>query len=75
MIKKESNNIARLRRHTRIREKISGTKEMPRLNVYRSNSQIFAQIIDDTTGKTLVSSSSVALKIKTGGNIEGAKLV
>ena len=75
MIKKESNNIARLRRHTRIPEKISGTKEMPRLNVYRSNSQIFAQIIDDTTGKTLVSSSSVALKIKTGGNIEGAKLV
>lgn len=75
MIKKESNNVARLRRHTRIREKISGTKEMPRLNVYRSNSQIFAQIIDDTTGKTLVSSSSVALKIKTGGNIEGAKLV
>ena len=75
MINKESKNSARLRRHVRVRNKICGTKEMPRLNVFRSNSQIFAQIIDDTTGNTLVSSSSVALKIKNGGNIEGAKLV
>ncbi len=75
MINKESKNSARLRRHIRVRNKINGTKEMPRLNVFRSNSQIFAQIIDDTTGKTLVSSSSVALKIKNGGNIEGASLV
>ena len=75
MIKKESNNVARLRRHARVRAKVSGTKEVPRLNVFRSNSNIFAQIIDDTTGNTLVSSSSVELKLKNGGNVEGAKLV
>ena len=74
-MKSVSNNVARLRRHTRVRNKISGTPECPRLNVFRSNSQIFAQIIDDEKGATLVSSSSVALKIKNGGNIEGAKLV
>ena len=75
MIKKESNNVARLRRHARVRSKVSGTKEVPRLNVFRSNNNIFVQIIDDTTGNTLVSSSSVELKLKNGGNIEGAKLV
>jgi large subunit ribosomal protein L18 len=75
MIKKEANNVARLRRHARIRNKISGTKEMPRLSVFRSNENIFAQIIDDTTGKTLVSSSSVELHLKNGGNQEGAKEV
>ena len=75
MIKKESNNVARLRRHARVRAKVSGTKEVPRLNVFRSNNNIFAQIIDDTTGNTLVSSSSVELKLKNGGNVEGAKLV
>ena len=48
---------------------------MPRLNVFRSNTQIYAQIINDETGTTLASSSSVQLKIKNGGNIEGAKLV
>ena len=48
---------------------------MPRLNVFRSNKEIFAQIIDDTTGTTLASSSSVELKIKNGGNSEGAALV
>ena len=75
MIKKESNNVARLRRHSRVRNKISGTAEMPRLNVFRSNENIFVQIIDDTKGNTLVSSSSVELKIKNGGNVEAAKLV
>ena len=75
MIKKESNNVARLRRHSRVRNKVSGTAEMPRLNVFRSNENIFAQIIDDTKGNTLVSSSSVELKIKNGGNVEAAKLV
>ena len=75
MIKKESNNVARLARHARVRKTLTGTKEMPRLNVFRSNSQMYAQIIDDETGTTLVSSSSVALKIKNGGNIEGAKAV
>ena len=75
MIKKESNNVARLRRHSRVRNKVSGTAEMPRLNVFRSNENIFVQIIDDTKGNTLVSSSSVELKIKNGGNVEAAKLV
>ena len=75
MIKKESKNDVRKRRHQRVRNKISGTTSVPRLNVFRSNSQIFAQIIDDENGTTLVSSSSVELKIKTGGNVEGAALV
>src|SRR5574344_315797 len=75
IIKKESSNISRKRRQTRVRAKISGTKECPRLNVFRSNENIFAQIIDDVNGTTLVSSSSVELKIKNGGNIEGAKVV
>ena len=75
MIKKESKNVQRLMRHKRVRKNISGTSEMPRLNVFRSNSQIYAQIINGETGTTLASSSSVQLKIKNGGNIEGAKLV
>ena len=75
MIKKESNNVARIRRHKRVRAKVSGTQDMPRLNVFRSNDNIFVQIIDDNKGNTLVSSSSVELKLKNGGNIEGAKLV
>ena len=75
MIKKESKNVQRLMRQKRVRKNISGTSEMPRLNVFRSNSQIYAQIINDETGTTLASSSSVQLKIKNGGNIEGAKLV
>ncbi len=75
MIKKESKNVIRKRRHERVRSKIHGTAECPRLNVFRSNTQIFAQIIDDDKQTTLVSSSSVELKIKNGGNIEGAKEV
>lgn len=75
MIKKESKNSQRIMRHKRVRKNISGTSEMPRLNVFRSNTQIYAQIINDETGTTLASSSSVQLKIKNGGNIECAKLV
>ena len=75
MIKKESKNSQRIMRHKRVPKNISGTSEMPRLNVFRSNTQIYAQIINDETGTTLASSSSVQLKIKNGGNIEGAKLV
>lgn len=63
---------ARLRRHTRVRKSISGTTEVPRLNVFRSNKAIYAQVIDDTKGETLVSSSTLELKIKNGGNIEAA---
>ena len=75
MIKKESNNVARLRRHARIRKTLSGTKECPRLDVFRSNKGIFVQVIDDEAGTTLASSSSVALNIKNGSNVEAAKLV
>ena len=75
MIKKESSNDARLRRHRRIRKNLSGTPESPRLNVFRSNNGIFVQVIDDTKGITLASSSSLALKLKNGGNIEAASLV
>ena len=75
MIKKESKNVARIIRHKRVRKNISGTKEMPRLNVFRSNSEIYAQVIDDEKGVTLVSSSSRALKLANGGNIEAAQAV
>lgn len=77
MIKKVSRNKVRLARHGRVRGKMSGTTEIPRLNVFRSNSQIFAQIIDDSEGKTLVSASSLdkELKLKNGGNIEAATKV
>ena len=75
MIKKESKNKMRQKRHERVRKNIFGTASIPRLNVYRSNNHIFAQIIDDEKQTTLVSSSSVALKLKNGGNQEGAKKV
>ena len=72
MITKESKNVARVRRHARVRRKISGTAECPRLCLYRSNKNIEAQIIDDTKGVTLVSSSSMSLKLANGGNVEAA---
>ncbi len=75
MINQESKNEARLRRHARVRKKISGTPDAPRLCVYRSNKNIEAQIIDDTIGHTLVSSSSMTLKLKNGGNCEAAAKV
>ena len=77
MIRKEASNVSRQRRHARVRSKISGTKEMPRLNVFRSNSNIFAQIIDDEKGVTLVSASSIdkELKLTNGGNAEAATKV
>ena len=77
MIKKVDRNNARLARHTRVRNKIVGTKSVPRLNVFRSNSNIFAQIIDDEASKTLVSASSIdkELKLENGGNIEAAAKV
>lgn len=75
MIRKESRNATRQIRHKRVRKNISGTSTVPRLNVFRSNSEIYAQVIDDETGKTLVSSSSRSLKLANGGNIEAAKAV
>ena len=75
MITKESKNVSRVRRHARVRAKISGTTETPRLCVYRSNKNIEAQIIDDVKGVTLVASSSMSLKLENGSNIDAAKAV
>lgn len=75
MIKKVSKNQERIRRHIRVRRKVSGTPECPRLNVFRSNAHIHAQIIDDVTGTTLVAVSSVDMKMANGGNIEAAKAI
>ena len=77
MIKKEANNKARVRRHDRVRKTISGTKECPRLNVFRSNTAIYAQVIDDESSTTLVSASSrdKDLNLKNKSNIEAATAV
>ena len=77
MIKKVSRNDMRKARHSRVRAKISGTANVPRLNVFRSNNNIFAQIIDDEKAVTLVSASSIdkELKIENGGNVEAATKV
>lgn len=75
MIKKVSRNEMRKIRHERVRNKVVGTFEVPRLCVYRSNKNISAQIIDDENGVTLASASSNALKIVNGSNIEAASKV
>ena len=75
MYSKNDKNKSRQRRHERIRNKIIGTADCPRLNVFRSNAHIHAQIIDDEKGVTLVSCSSVELKLANGGNVEAAKTV
>ena len=74
MIKKQSTNNARLRRHKRVRKTISRNATRPRLNVFRSNKEIYVQVIDDEKGITLASSSSKILKVD-GGNIKGAQAV
>lgn len=73
MINKVSRNQMRVMRHSRVRSKVEGTTEVPRLCVFRSNKNISCQVIDDETGTTLASASS--LKLKNGGNIEAAKEV
>ena len=76
MIKKTDRKLERTRRHIRVRTKISGTAERPRLCIYRSNSNIYAQIIDDVAGNTLVSASTLDKEIKIKkSNIEAAKEV
>ena len=77
MIKKESRNSMRIVRHERVRKNIFGTSEVPSLCVFRANTGIYAQIIDDETRTTLVSASSLDkdLKIKNGSNVEAAKVV
>jgi large subunit ribosomal protein L18 len=73
MISQRQRNLIRQRVHERIREKMSGTAERPRLNIYRSLNHIYAQVVDDAKGETLVSASTLAAKLKTGGNVAAAK--
>lgn len=76
MIKRVDTGAARIRRHARVRKNISGTAERPRLNVYRSLNHIYAQIIDDTKGVTLVAASSMDKDFEGyGGNVEAATKV
>ena len=76
MVSKLDTNKARLKRHARVRSKISGTAECPRLDVFRSNSNIYAQLIDDVKGVTLASASSVEKDFgETKGNKEEARKV
>lgn len=75
MVTKKDKNVSRVRRHARVRAKLSGSAAAPRLCVYRSNKNIEAQLIDDVKGVTLVSSSSMALKLENGSNIEAAAKV
>ena len=76
MVKKTDRKMKRTRRHIRVRRKISGTAERPRLCVYRSNTNLYVQIIDDVAGNTLVSASTLDKEIKTKhANKEAAKEV
>ena len=76
MVSRKDANKARLKRHKRVRAKISGTAERPRLAVYRSNANISAQIIDDVAGKTLVSASTYGASFEgNGGNKAAAREV
>ena len=77
MITKPTRNSERRRRHARVRRDIIGTEARPRLNVFRSSKNIYAQLIDDTNGKTLVSASTVenGLDLESTSNVEAAKYV
>ena len=77
MITKLDKNKVRKKRHARVRVKVQGTTEVPRLNVYRSLSNIYAQVIDDVAGTTLVAASSLDkdLNLSYGGNVAAAKAV
>ncbi|WP_082927147.1 MULTISPECIES: 50S ribosomal protein L18 [Paenibacillus] len=79
MITKADKNKARLKRHLRVRKKIQGTAERPRLNVYRSSKHIYAQLIDDVAGVTLASASTIdkelSASINNGGSVESARQV
>ena len=76
MVKNFDKNAQRLKRHVRVRGKISGTPERPRLSVFRSNANIYAQIIDDVAGVTLVSASTLEKDFEgTGSNKEAARKI
>ncbi|AHV99204.1 50S ribosomal protein L18 [Paenibacillus sabinae] len=79
MITKEDKNKARVKRHLRVRKKIQGTAERPRLNVFRSSKHIYAQLIDDVSGVTIASASTLDKELKgsigNGGSVEAASKV
>ena len=76
MVRQIDKNAMRLKRHVRVRGKISGTPECPRLNVFRSNANIYAQIIDDVNGVTLVAANTLEKDFEGAtGNVEAAKKV
>lgn len=76
MIKRPDTRAQRIKRHNRVRGKISGTAERPRLSVFRSENHIYAQIIDDVAGNTLVAASTVEKGFEgNGGNVEAAKKI
>ncbi|MBE6942370.1 MAG: 50S ribosomal protein L18 [Ruminococcaceae bacterium] len=76
MVKRIDKNAMRLKRHVRVRGKISGTPECPRLNVFRSNANIYAQLIDDVNGVTLASANTLEKGFEGAtGNVEAAKKV
>jgi len=75
MVSKVNRDEVRRRIHTRIRKKLAGTAERPRLAVFRSIKHIYVQVIDDRTGKTLVSASSAEKGAPNGGNVDGAKAI
>jgi large subunit ribosomal protein L18 len=75
MARRDSKNIIRLRVHKRIRSRVAGTPERPRLAVFRSVKHIYAQVIDDTKGHTVVAAGSTEKDTKNGGNVAGAKEV
>ncbi|PZX03601.1 LSU ribosomal protein L18P [Psychrobacillus insolitus] len=76
MITKQDKNQVRKKRHGRVRAKITGTTERPRLNVFRSNKHLYAQLIDDTQGLTIVSASTMDKDFAgTAGNLEAAKQI
>lgn len=80
MITKQDRNKARQVRQLRVRKNVHGTTERPRLNVFRSNQNIYAQLIDDSVGKTLVSASTLDPEVKgrlegNGGTVDAAKIV
>lgn len=77
MFNKADRKLSRVKRHLRVRKKVSGTAERPRLAVFRSEKNIYAQIIDDVAGRTLVAASSLDKEFagKVGSNKEAAKLV
>lgn len=79
MITKQDRNVARKRRHLRVRSRIEGSAGRPRLNVYRSNKHIYAQVIDDVSGSTLVQASTLDKELRVaasnGGTVEAAQKV